>query len=239
MPPDTYSNNCKKANDMDFIEIPRRAANITGERFARLVVLGPVAKVRNEIKWLCQCDCGGSTVTTISSLRSGHTKSCGCVSRELSRQRRTTHSLSTSETYTTYQLMMQRCKQPKYKCFAAYGGRGISVCVEWKGNFQAFYDHVSQLENFGVEGMTLDRIDNDKNYEPDNVRWATIKDQQRNRRNNRLVTYRDKTQCLSAWAEELGIDRRTLTRRLNKGLSPEEAFTGIENAARYLESMKQ
>lgn len=136
--------------------------------------------------------------------------------------------------------MIDRCTLPLNDNYENYGARGIHICDEWVRDFQAFYDYVSQLPKFDMDGMSLDRIDTDGNYEPGNMRWATMKEQQRNRRNNHLITYQGKTQCCQAWADELGIGRSTIQYRLKKGWTVEAALTTpvltpSENAARYLQ----
>jgi hypothetical protein len=132
--------------------------------------------------------------------------------------------------------MIDRCTLPRNCNYPNYGDRGISICSEWKEDFQAFYEYVSQLPGFGVKGITLDRCDTNGNYEPGNMRWATIQQQARNRRNNFLITYQGKTQCLQAWADEVGIGRRTIAARLKRGWSVEDALTESvgEAAARHL-----
>lgn len=229
-----------RGNDMDYIKIPRRATNLTGQRFARLVVLGPIAKtVKNQIKWLCQCDCGGSTVTTISKLRSGRTKSCGCWRHESRFIQNMTHGKCRTRLYRVWRAMIDRCTLPRNANYPNYGARGISVCDLWLRDFQAFFDHVSRLDGFGIKGMMLDRVDTDGNYEPGNVRWATTKEQMRNKRNNRMIEFRGRTQCSAAWAEETGIGRSTIEWRLDNGWSAERALTmpagrNRMNASRYL-----
>lgn len=227
---------------MAYIAIPKRAKDIARQRFARLVVLGAVAKAKdNSIKWLCQCDCGGTTITTYSMLRTGHTKSCGCWRDESRLTHNITHGKSNSKTYIVWRNMITRCTTPSNENYPYYGARGISICQEWIKDFQAFYDYVSQLERFGEKGMTLDRIDADGNYEPGNLRWATPKEQNRNVRRNRLITFNGKTQCSAAWAEETGLKRATIENRLNLGWSAEKALTTpvkSPNAAMYLKVEK-
>lgn len=126
--------------------------------------------------------------------------------------------------YPTWKSMRERCYSPNCKDYVRYGERGIRVCDEWQ-NFSVFREHVLSLPNAKSKGFTLDRIDNDKNYEPGNVRWATPSQQGRNRKDNRLITFSGKTQCLVEWAEELGIRKTTLHERLRRGWPIERAFT--------------
>lgn len=135
------------------------------------------------------------------------------------------HGMRSHPLYGRWTAILARCTNPKVKSYYVYGGRGISICEEWRHDFQAFYDHVSQLSHYGEKGYTLDRIDNNRNYEPGNMRFVTRTGQNRNKRNNLLITYNGKTQCLSAWAGELNINRVTLSDRIRKGWSIEQALT--------------
>ena len=164
--------------------------NIAGKRFGKLVALYPTNE-RNagNIVWLCQCDCGKFFKTTCTSLITGRTLSCGCMRKQKASENakagnnRRTHGMSKSKIYYVWMQMKNRCHNPESAAFKNYGGRGITVCEEWKNSFQAFYDYVSQLPHFNEEGYSLDRINNDGNYEPNNVRWATRAEQNNNKRN--------------------------------------------------------
>ena len=134
---------------------------------------------------------------------------------------KTVHGMCGTPTYTTWLCMIGRCYHPANDAFARYGAKGIVVCDRWK-DFQNFFADMGERP----EGQTLDRIDSKGNYEPSNCRWATGKEQHRNKSSNRLITAFGRTQCLSAWAEEFGIDKRTLRSRLVRGnTSPEDALT--------------
>ena len=122
--------------------------------------------------------------------------------------------------------MKGRCYCKTDKSYANYGGRGVTVCDRWRYSFEHFFEDVSQLENFGKEGFSFNRIDNNGNYEPDNVEWADFATQQNNKRNNRLITYQGKTQTLGQWAKELGLDYKLVWLRLYRfGWCAEDAFT--------------
>lgn len=202
-----------------FIILPSSAKDITGERFGKLVALGPVKReIGKHITWLCQCDCGNTTQVRSSSLRSGVTLSCGCLHGE-------NHNKSHDSLYRQWVGVIQRCTNPNSQNYHHYGGRGIRVCHEWLTSFAAYYAHVSRLPNYAAPGHTLDRIDNDGDYEPSNVRWSTHNEQARNTRRNHLITYRNKTQCLMDWATEFDLTFDQLRNRLRRGWPIERALT--------------
>ncbi len=156
--------------------------DLTGQRFERLEVLGYAGTNQHRAAlWLCRCtgpDCGGREITVPgNSLSKGNTRSCGCLSRESTADRSRIHGLHGHPLYKVWQGMITRCHSPNHKAFARYGARGITVCPRWRGSFEAFYQDVSDGY---APGLQLDRIDNDGNYEPGNVRWATDKEQRAN-----------------------------------------------------------
>lgn len=209
-----------------FITLTSRAKDLTGQRFGRLVALGPVGRTSSgNAIWLCQCDCGNTSSVSNVNLRSRASKSCGCLQRELIGAAQTTHGLRYDPLYNKWRSMIKRCTHSTHKSYAHYGGRGIAICKEWLHDFRAFYDYVSALSHFGKKGYTLDRIDNDGNYEPGNMRWATPTEQNRNQRSNHNVAYNGKVQSIAAWADELGVRRKTLVSRLTNGWDVERAFT--------------
>ena len=157
--------------------------DLSGKRFGRLLVIGrngthvfPSGQKRPT--WRCVCDCGKEVVTYAQNLKTGNTSSCGCLALET----RTTHNKWGTKVYKTWDCMVQRCTNPKMTGYIYWGGRGIKVCDEWLNSFDAFYNYVSKLPHYGEEGRSLDRIDNDGNYEPNNVRWATRSEQNANKR---------------------------------------------------------
>jgi hypothetical protein len=209
-----------------FIQLGPSAKDMTGQRFGRLLTIGPVA--RNQFKhivWLCQCDCGNMTEADGNRLRRKRTQSCGCLHTERTIEINTTHGMRYHHLYGTWKGIIFRCTNPRGQDYASWGGRGITMHAEWRHDFKAFHDHVSGLPNYGKKGYSLDRIDNDGNYEPGNVRWATQSEQNRNTRATRYITFNGETKPLVDWAETTGIKRTTIARRLKLGWTLEKALT--------------
>lgn len=160
-----------------------RLYDMTGKTYNRLTVIErkPNDK-QGGAMWLCQCDCGNKLVVSGKNIRNNHTQSCGCLQREQASKAARIHGMTMTRIHNTWKQMRQRCLNPHHRRFEDWGGRGITVCQEWQESFEAFYDHVAQLPHFGEKGYSLDRMDNDGNYEPGNVRWATKAEQANNRR---------------------------------------------------------
>jgi hypothetical protein len=194
---------------------------LSGRRFGKLTVLKEVGRAKNRsVTWRCQCDCGKKIITTSGYLLRGETKSCGCLKRDVLCKRSTTHGQSKTREYKVWAGMINRCKNPSHIGFANYGGRGISVCERWK-KFENFLFDMGEPPS---PRHTIERKLNSGNYEPENCEWRTRNDQARNTRQNRLLTFRGKTQCLTDWAREIGMPIGTLFYRLNKGFSVPDAL---------------
>lgn len=213
----------------EYIPLAPHAIDITGQRFGRLVVLGPVERNKHkQVIWRCQCDCGAETVVAGYHLRYGDTVSCGCARTDATRDTKTTHGLGGDRLYSVWSNIKSRCYNTSARDFQHYGGRGISMCDEWRDDVRAFYDYVTALPRYNEPGMTLDRIDNDSHYEPGNVRWATRREQNFNRRDREssaMIEFRGKRLNVAAWARELGINRSTLWGRIRSGWPIERALT--------------
>lgn len=194
--------------------------DLTGIRFGNLTVVGFAGQYKNGVsKWNCACDCGQSAVAGMGALKRGDTVSCGCHRRSLLR----THGLSGVPEYQIWAAMIQRCGNPSNSAYHNYGGRGVVVCSEWRESFARFLADMG--ERPGTE-YSIDRIDNDGNYEPENCRWATNVEQSSNRRNNRRVTVNGETKTVSEWSREHDICVETIESRIVKlGWDPARAVT--------------
>lgn len=199
--------------------------NLTGQSFGRLTVIEKATKRCNgqSAMWICKCDCGNTIVVRSGDLRSGKTKSCGCLRKEITSAKRKTHGKSNSRLFSIWCAVKKRCMCETDKQYKDYGGRGITICDEWKDDFQTFYDWA--VSNGYEEHLTIDRIDVNGNYEPFNCKWSTEKEQSNNKRNNRLLTFNGKTQTLKQWSDETGIQPETIHYRLKRGWDLERALT--------------
>lgn len=210
--------------EMAFIMAKPRGMTVvdrTGERHGRLLVLSraankvePSGAVRAQ--WNCACDCGGTITVPGHSLSRGLTRSCGCLLRE----KESKHGMSRTAIYRIWNLMRQRCTNANSTHYASYGGRGITVCPEWM-EFENFYRDMGDRP----AGLTLERIDNDKGYEPGNVRWASRLEQGNNRRTNVFITHDGQTKTVAEWGRETGLGKSTLFSRLARGWSAARTLT--------------
>ena len=199
--------------------------DLTNRRFGRLTVEKPGNRDKWRGRyWYCKCDCGNLIKIQRSSLIQGKTTSCGCYCKEQTSKAVTTHGLSTSRIYRTYTDILTRCYGPNNKAYKYYGGRGILVCKEWYEDFMIFYQWA--IANGYKDNLTIERIDVNGNYEPSNCKWIPRSEQTKNTRLTKPISYNGKSQILPMWADELGINKRTLYARLfTYHWSKERAFT--------------
>ena len=172
--------------------------------------------------YLCECRCGTLKIIERSHLQRGDIYSCGCTRNKKLSTECFKHGFSGDRLYGIWNNMKNRCNNPNIKKYETYGGRGISVCKDWENSFLNFY--IWSMNNGYNKDLTIDRIDVNGNYEPNNCRWVTNKEQARNTRRNRVLTYNNETHCVSEWAEIKNIKPSTLLRRLDLGWSIEKAL---------------
>lgn len=194
--------------------------NLVGMKFGRLTVMDRESPKSKKAKglWVCKCECGNVIKVNTSDLKSGNTTSCGCKRKETLRQLRTKHGESNTRLYNVWSDMKKRCYNTKNVDYKNYGGRGITVCDEWM-DFQNFYEWAiaNGYDETAPRGQcTIDRIDVDGCYEPENCRWVDRYIQMNNKRNNRILTYNGESHTLAEWCEIVNIPYSCLKSRLNK-----------------------
>lgn len=200
----------------------QKYTEVIGSRFGRLVV-SDVGREKGRVVYYCTCDCGKQKVVRREHLLRGRTLSCGCYHAEVTSRISKTHGMKNTRLYRCWRNMKTRCYNPSYIEYIRYGGRGISVCEEWQA-FEPFYEWAmkSGYEN----GLSIDRIDNNGNYCPDNCKWSTNREQSLNRSSNAFLTYNGVTKHVSEWDKDIGATKSGRVRaRLNAGWSIEEAVT--------------
>lgn len=203
--------------------------DLSGQKFGHLLVLNRADDYvyksgRREVLWNCQCDCGNIIKVRSCGLKNGHHVSCGCQKKN----RLTTHGLSDTRIDIIFRGMKQRCYDTNAENYSNYGGRGIKICSEWLNNKRAFFDW--SFQNGYSDDKSIDRIDVNGNYTPDNCRWVDNKTQSNNRRNNRILTYKGISKDVQEWAEATGIPYQTIYSRINMGWSTDRVLTEYNNA---------
>lgn len=195
---------------------------IVGHKYNMLTVKAKLRKKNPSGKhmFLCSCDCGKETIVSKENLRSGHTRSCGCIVIEAIRRANKTHGGYRSPEYRIWQKIKERCQSETAKNFADYGGRGIKLCSRWQ-NFSAFREDMGSRPS---SKHSIDRINNDGNYEPGNCRWATKTQQIRNRRVTLFLTFNGKTRPLIEWCEEHNKDYYLVRKRIRRGWTARDAI---------------
>jgi len=204
----------------DSIAIPsRRVKDLTGKVFGRWTVIDYAGlDKQGSAMWNCRCDCGTLRTVLCGSLSCKRSTSCGC----LKQVGPITHGKSDSPTYRSWSMMKQRCYNCFVESYQEYGLKGVQVCARWRDSFEAFLEDMGERPSLR---HSIDRYpDKEGNYEPGNARWATRGQQNRNRRNNVMLTYKGETLCLQDWSAHTGIDVSTLRSRLTRGWSIEDAI---------------
>lgn len=199
-------------------------SNISGVRFGRItaIIVDPcrISGSGKPVRWICWCDCGKIKSVAGTKLRDGNVQSCGCYAADMSRSKNRTHGRSNSAEYRAWRGMRERCTYQTYKAYSRYGGRGITVCARWDSSFQSF------LLDMGCRPSprhSLDRKDNDGNYEPSNCKWSTPEEQGRNRSDNRWIDIDGEIKILTDWSAISGNSKTTITQRLASGWHPRDA----------------
>lgn len=195
--------------------------DITGNRYGKLVVIERADSIVPGVTvWKCLCDCGNYTVVRGGNLKSGAVKSCGCTHH----QKANTIRKQNLRLYGIYHKMRSRCNNPNCPAYKDYGERGISVCAEWDSSFSVFFEWA--MESGYADTLTIERIDVNGNYCPENCKWITKSEQANNRRTCKLFTYNGKTQNLAQWCNELNLSYKNIYSRIfQKGWSFERAIS--------------
>lgn len=194
----------------------KRFVDLSGKKFGRLTVIEHKGKDKHSHNlWLCKCECGEYIVSDTSALNTGKVQSCGCKKKELLTKKNITHNHSDTRLYRIYAHMKDRCYNETLVDFQYYGGRGITVCQEWLCDFESFYNWA--LSNGYSEGLSIDRIDVNGNYEPSNCRWVTMKIQCNNKRNTLRYTFDGRTHTLMEWVELTGASYSAVYQRYRRG----------------------
>lgn len=197
--------------------------SLIGKKYGRLVVIA-IADTKSKV--VCKCDCGNEVTVSIGKLKNGHTKSCGCLQKEKVRligKSNKKHGMAHSRLYNIWHSMKQRCLYEGHIEANRYSERGITICEEWKNSFEAFRDW--SLANGYQDDLSIDRIDNDNGYCPENCRWTDCKTQANNRSSNVVIGYNGKFQNIECWSIETGIAYATIWYRIKHGWSVEDALT--------------
>lgn len=196
-----------------------KAIDIKGMVFGLLVAVDVTSVIepsgRRRKLWICKCQCGGVVTARAYALMRGQYASCGCRATNFK------HGMANSPEYVAWASMKQRCLNEKKKHYCEYGGRGITIHPDWIESFEAFFNYIGPRPS---EQHTLDRIDNNGNYEPGNVRWVTMNEQNRNRRDTLAITFRGAVMCGAEFARICGVCRTAVYRKLNRGWDAERIF---------------
>lgn len=195
--------------------------DLTGNKYNSLTVIKISAQKNKKTYWECKCDCGNIVSVRSDCLKDGNTKGCGCLQKlSVTKHGHARHGYESVE-YSTWRSMVDRCYISTHKAYNSYGGRGIFVCDEWRYDFLKFYEDMGERPS---KNHSLDRIDNDFGYSKENCRWATRKEQMRNRRNSFNIIFEGKIRSFSELCEQFNIHKETARHRLRRGWSAEKTF---------------
>ena len=216
------------------------AKDMMGQTCGRLFVVERAGTLNNgrakkTAAWLCRCSCGSMVRVRGSALRNGSTTSCGCAWRDWadgSSKHGCARKASRSKEYDTWAAMKARCTNKNNKEFARYGGRGITICASWMASFEQFLADMGEKPS---SSHSIERIDHNGNYSPENCRWATTVEQSRNKRNNRWITANGKTMLIGDWAKEIGLEKSSIYLRIRKGWSEQMAVLTPGQPGKHVE----
>ncbi len=210
-------------DNLEFERMPRRARfqNLNARRFGRLLVLGYAGTLSGRSKWYCLCDCGTVTAVRSDLLLLNQTRSCGCLAIDTARSQETTHGMTKTPEYKAWVAMRSRCYDLKNPSYSQYGKRGIRVCSRWLKSFDAFF---ADLGHRPSPQHSLERKNVNLGYGPDNCRWATPKEQARNRTSSRFIEVNGQSKTLAEWCEITGLSWSTVDGRIRRGQTPAKAL---------------
>lgn len=197
--------------------------DLTNKTFYNLKVISRAPNKGKKVMWNCICKCGNYTIASGTNLKLGKIRSCGCFKIEQLVKRSTTHNQRHTSLYNVWKGVKQRCLNPNSSAYKNYGGRGITICESWKNSFTSFYEW--SMANGYKKGLTIDRIDNNSNYSPENCRWTDRITQANNKRVNKYITINGKVDTLSNWMKFYNIGKTKYYNRLKKGFSEQQALT--------------
>jgi len=198
----------------------RNYPDLRGQIFGRWKVIKPIFGITKNIHWECRCECGEKGLVKTQALRSGDSRSCGCLHREIIIKLFTTHGMTGSKEHDAWLNMKNRCYNKKHPNYDRYGARGIRICKRWE-KFENFLADMGKCP----DGLTIERINNGGNYSPSNCKWATVQEQSNNKRTNVFLELHGRRMTKMEWARELGMKFTTLSGRLSRGWTVEDALT--------------